>query len=79
MNIPAYAVIGHWSDKRRGFAVGVASTAGGIGGIVSPLLLQATLPSIGFAWSMRMLGFILLLLAVPPNLLIRTRLPPSEQ
>ncbi|RSL48628.1 hypothetical protein CEP54_012834 [Fusarium duplospermum] len=79
MNIPAYAVIGHWFDKRRGFAVGVASTAGGIGGIIFPLVFQATLPSIGFAWSMRMLGFILLLLAVPSNLLIRTRLPPSEQ
>lgn len=79
LNNPAYAVIGHYFDRRRGLATGLAATAGSIGGIVFPLILQATLPRLGYSWSMRVLGFILLALAVPGNLLIRTRLPPPEE
>lgn len=79
LNSPAYAVIGHFFDRRRGLAIGLAATAGSIGGIVFPLILQVTLPRLGYPWSMRLLGFILMALAVPGNLLIRTRLPPPEE
>lgn len=79
LNNPAYAVIGHFFNRRRGLATGLAATAGSIGGIVFPLILQATLPRLGYPWSMRILGFILLALAVPANLLVRTRLPPAEE
>ncbi|KAI9148961.1 Riboflavin transporter MCH5 [Paramyrothecium foliicola] len=74
LNSPSYAVIGHFFYVRRGFATGIAATAGGIGGIVFPLLLRSTLESVGFAWSMRILGFILLALLIPSNFLLRTRL-----
>ncbi|KAH8769175.1 major facilitator superfamily domain-containing protein [Diaporthe sp. PMI_573] len=79
LNNPAYAAIGHFFDRRRGLATGLAATAGSIGGIVFPLILQATLPRLGYPWSMRVLGFILVALAVPANLLVRTRLPPAEE
>lgn len=79
LNNPAYAAIGHYFNRRRGLATGLAATAGSVGGIVFPLILQATLPRLGYAWSMRVLGFILLALAVPANLLVRTRLPPSQR
>lgn len=79
LNNPAYAAIGHFFDRRRGLATGLAATAGSIGGIIFPLILQATLPRLGYPWSMRILGLILLALAVPGNLLMRTRLPPAEQ
>ncbi|ERS98389.1 hypothetical protein HMPREF1624_05173 [Sporothrix schenckii ATCC 58251] len=75
LNTPAYACIAHFFNVRRGLATGVASTAGGIGGIVFPILLQQLLPRVGFAWSTRILGFILLGLSVPANLWLRTRLP----
>lgn len=79
LNNPAYAAIGHYFNRRRGLATGLAATAGSVGGIVFPLVLQATLPRLDYAWSMRVLGFILLALAVPANLLVRTRLPPAER
>lgn len=79
LNNPAYAAIGHFFDRRRGLATGLAATAGSIGGIIFPLILQATLPRLGYPWSMRILGLILLALAIPGNLLMRTRLPPAEQ
>jgi MFS family permease len=79
MNTPSIAAVGHWFCKRRGLAVGITTSAGSIGGIIFPLMLKVTLDRYGFAWSMRILGFILLLLALPPNLLIRTRLPRSQK
>ena len=78
LNTPAYASIGHFFKRRRGLATGIAYTSGSIGGIVIPLMLQSLLPKIGFAWSIRVLGFLLLALAVPANLFITTRLPPSS-
>lgn len=78
LNSPAYGTIAHFFNERRGFATGIATTAGGIGGIVFPIMLQKLLPRLGFAWSTRILGFILLGVAVPSNLWIRTRLPPRK-
>lgn len=79
LNSPAYGTIAHFFNVRRGFATGIASTAGGVGGIVFPIMLQKLLPRLGFAWSTRILGFILLAVAVPANLWIRTRLPPRKR
>ena len=76
LNAPAYGSIAHFFNVRRGLATGVAMTAGGIGGIAFPFLLRHLLgpDGVGFGWSCRILGFIMLGLAVPPNLFIRTRL-----
>lgn len=79
LNSPAYGTIAHHFDKRRGFATGIASTAGGIGGIIFPIMMQRLLPQLGFAWSTRILGFIMLALAVPQNLWIKSRLPPRRE
>lgn len=50
-------------------------TAGSIGGIIFPIVLQKLLPTIGFAWTTRILGFIILGLTVPATLFMRSRLP----
>jgi len=75
LNAPAYSAITHWFDKKRGFATGIATTAGGIGGIVFPLILQPLLAEngVGFPWACRILGFIMLGLSIPANLFIRSR------
>ncbi|KKY35261.1 putative riboflavin transporter mch5 [Diaporthe ampelina] len=65
LNSPAYGTIAHFFNVRRGFATGIATTAGGIGGIVFPIMLQKLLPRLGFAWSTRILGFILLVRVLP--------------
>jgi MFS family permease len=75
LNSPSYASIAHWFDVRRGLATGCAMTAGSIGGIIFPVVLQKLLPSIGFAWTTRILGFIILGLTVPATLFMRSRLP----
>ncbi len=76
LNTPSYGAIAHYFNARRGLAIGIATTSGAIGGIVFPIILQHLFPRVGFAWACHILGFILLGLAVPANLFIRTRLPP---
>ncbi|KAL2163370.1 hypothetical protein VTH06DRAFT_5427 [Thermothelomyces fergusii] len=78
LNSPAYGAIAHFFNVRRGLATGIATTSGGVGGVVFPVLLRALLPSVGFGWSCRILAFIMLGLAIPANLFIRTRLTPAK-
>ncbi|KAI1630715.1 major facilitator superfamily domain-containing protein [Biscogniauxia mediterranea] len=79
LNVPAYGAVAHFFCARRGLATGIAATAGSIGGIVFPLFLQAVLPRLGFAWSTRIIGFILLFLSALANMLVRGRLPPARR
>ena len=81
LNAPAYGSIAHFFKERRGLATGIATTAGGIGGIAFPLLLQFLLGEngVGFGWSCRILGFILLALCALANVFIKTRLTPGRQ
>ncbi|OIW31827.1 MFS general substrate transporter [Coniochaeta ligniaria NRRL 30616] len=77
LNSPSYGCIAHFFNARRGLATGIATTSGGVGGIIFPLILKSLLPKLGFAWSTRILGLILLAFAVPANLWIRARLLPK--
>ena len=68
--------MGHFFHARRGLATGIASTAGSLGGVIFPLMLQSLFARVGWAWAIRTLGFICLALTVAANFLIRSRLPP---
>ncbi|KAI4167520.1 MAG: hypothetical protein LQ343_007152 [Gyalolechia ehrenbergii] len=73
---PAVGAIAHFFSRYRGAATGLAATGGSFGGIIFPLALQSLFPRLGFAWSVRLLALIFLILLAVANLLIRTRLPP---
>ncbi|KAG5932023.1 hypothetical protein E4U53_001520 [Claviceps sorghi] len=75
---PCIAAVGHWFRRRRGLATGVASTSGGIGGIVFPLMLTALYDRVGFGWAMRVLALVCLVGGLLGILLVRSRLPPTE-
>lgn len=72
---PCMAAISHFFLVRRGYATGLAMTAGSVGGIIFPLMLQKLFPMVGFAWATRIVGFILVFLLAMTNLLVRSRLP----
>jgi len=73
---PGVASIGHWFKARRATATGFAITGGSIGGIVFPLLFQKLIPTIGFPWACRIVGFVEIALLLPPNILVHSRLKP---
>ncbi|KAK2056460.1 major facilitator superfamily transporter [Colletotrichum caudatum] len=76
---PSIASIGHWFCKRRGIATGIACTAGGVGGVVFPLIILYMAPKLGFPWAIRTVGFICAAASVLACLLLRKRLPPNRK
>lgn len=72
---PCMAAISHFFLVKRGLATGVAMTAGSVGGIIFPLMLQRLFPMVGFAWATRIVGLILVVLLALTNVLVRSRLP----
>ncbi|GAM91606.1 hypothetical protein ANO11243_096580 [Dothideomycetidae sp. 11243] len=74
---PAVSAVGHWFLVRRGYATGCAVSAGGLGGVVFPLMLQSLFEKVGWAWATRAMGFVFIGLLAIANLCIRSRLPPK--
>ena len=72
------ACVAHWFDTRRGLASGIAWTGSGVGGILFPLLIQALLPSLGWKWCIRILGFVLLALCAICICFCRSRIEPPK-
>jgi MFS family permease len=71
------AAVAHWFKARRGLAQGIAMMGSSCGGFTIPLILRYTFPRYGYAWSIRILGFIFLVCFIVGNILIKARIPPS--
>lgn len=76
---PAVSAIGHWFCKRRALATGVACTAGGVGGILFPLMILYLAPLIGFAWTIRIIAFICAAMGFLACVLLKKRLPHNKK
>ncbi|KAH7233724.1 MFS monocarboxylate transporter-like protein [Fusarium tricinctum] len=69
------ATLGQWFMQNRGLATGLATTAGGIGGLCYPLAFSRLSHRIGFPWTMRCFALITLLCFMGSLPLLKTRLP----
>ncbi|KAL3479831.1 MFS general substrate transporter [Aspergillus californicus] len=75
---PSMGCVAHWFLKRRGLASGIAFIGGGFGGVLFPLMIQSLLPRVGWGWSIRILGFVLVTLCTTSILLCKSRVPPRK-
>lgn len=59
---PSVSTLSHHfqRSKYRTVAYGLQATGSSLGGIVYPIMLRALIPRLGFAWAMRVLGFVVL-------------------
>lgn len=70
---PSVALVSTYFARRRALAIGITACGGTTGGVVFPLLVRGLLPSRGFGWAMRAIGFIqlgtlaLVLVLLRPN------------
>lgn len=71
------AVVAHWFKVRRGLAQGIAMMGSSCGGLTIPLILRSSLPKFGYAWSLRIIGFMFLVCFITGNILIKARIPQS--
>lgn len=72
---PAVSAVGHWFNIRRGYATGIACTAGGFGGVIFPIIIMFAAPKVGFPWALRIIALICLVSGALACLLVKTRLP----
>ncbi|KAF8146854.1 MFS general substrate transporter [Mycena galopus ATCC 62051] len=75
---PTTAIIGHWFKKRRGIATGILATGSSLGGTLFPIVARNLIPRVGFPWTLRIIGFILLCSLGCANLTVKRRLPPKH-
>ncbi|KAH8809277.1 MFS transporter, MCP family, solute carrier family 16, member 10, partial [Xylogone sp. PMI_703] len=63
---PAVAVLGQYFFRRRPLAMGIASSGSSLGGIIFPIMLNRLLnhSDLGFPWTLRIVGFLVLGLAI---------------
>ncbi|KAJ9150249.1 MFS monocarboxylate transporter [Pleurostoma richardsiae] len=74
----ALSVLAHWFQRRRGLASGAVFVGSSVGGVAFPLLMRATLETLGWPVTMRILAGIVALLVTLGNMLIRGRMKGGE-
>jgi MFS family permease len=77
---PSMAATPQYFNKKRGGAMGMVIAGSSIGGVVWPIALSKMLnnESLGFGWSIRIVGFIILGLLAYSVVGIKARLPPRK-
>ncbi|KAI1068735.1 hypothetical protein LB507_006065 [Fusarium sp. FIESC RH6] len=80
LQIPAFAALSQYFDKKKAAAFGLAVSGSSIGGIVFPIALSKMLndSSLGFGWSIRIMGFVMIPLMSFSCIAVRPRLPSRE-
>ena len=76
--VPSMALLSTYFSTRRGLAIGLAASGAGVGGVIFPLMVQKLLPKIGFAWTVRVIGLVVMACLGIPALGMRPRLPPRK-
>ncbi|KAF4975107.1 hypothetical protein FZEAL_8055 [Fusarium zealandicum] len=78
LQLPAFAAVSQYFDKKRAAAMGIVVSGSSIGGVVFPIALSKMLndSSLGFGWSVRVMGFVMIPLITFSCITIRARLPP---
>ncbi|GFG20113.1 MFS transporter, putative [Aspergillus udagawae] len=77
---PALSSTAQYFQKKRAAAMGITIAGSSLGGVIFPIALDHMLySSLGFAWAVRIVGFIILGVMSFAVLGIRARLPPKRQ
>ncbi|KAK5172835.1 uncharacterized protein LTR77_002955 [Saxophila tyrrhenica] len=75
---PSLGLITTYFSKKRGLAVAIVTTGNSLGGAIYPVIVRQLLPKIGFAWTVRVIGFMNLACLCIGLAFMRPRLPPRK-
>lgn len=75
---PALSLLSTYFSKKRSLAIGIAASGSATGGLVYPVIVQQLLPKIGFGWTVRVIGFVMLAIQCVTLAFTRPRLPPRK-
>ncbi|KAI8961036.1 MFS general substrate transporter [Daldinia sp. FL1419] len=71
--VPCVSLIPTYFTTKIGLAIGLASSGSSVGGVIYPIVLYQLIGKIGFAWSVRVMGFIALGTLLFPICIMRMR------
>ncbi|KAI8074432.1 major facilitator superfamily domain-containing protein [Gongronella butleri] len=75
---PCISAPQQWFSKKRGMAVGMAFAGSGIGGLVLSYVIRASIDSVGYQWSLRIVGFMQLGLIGIAFFTVKPLNPPTQ-
>jgi hypothetical protein len=80
LQLPAFAAVSQYFEKKRAAALGLVIAGSSIGGAVMPVALSKMLngSSLGFGWTVRILGFLILPFMAYAAIATKARLPPRK-
>lgn len=78
LSIPSMAVVPLYFTKRRALAMATATAGSGLGATLYPLIFQRLQKTLGFGWTMRVLGFVSLATCLFALAVIRPRRRPER-
>jgi len=75
---PSVSLVATYFSKNRALAMAFTASGAASGGIIFPLIARQLLPTIGFAWTVRVMGFVILFNSIIIVAIARVRLPPRR-
>jgi predicted MFS family arabinose efflux permease len=76
--VPSMAILSTYFDTKIGLVIGIAAAGSSLGGVIYPIVFHRLLPTLGFGWATRVLGFIILGTMIIPNAVMRVRVLPAK-
>ncbi|KAG1831881.1 major facilitator superfamily domain-containing protein [Suillus variegatus] len=75
---PTIVIVSQWFSKRRSLALSTTTVGAAFGSILFPVAAQNLIPLIGFRWTVRVFGFMLMATMGMANIFLKRRLPPTK-
>lgn len=75
---PALSLVSTYFARNRVVALAIMASGSATGGLVYPTIARQLLPILGFGWTVRVMGFIMLAFGLTYCSLLRPRLPPRK-
>ena len=75
---PTISLVATYFSKNRVVAMAFSASGAATGGIIFPVIAQQLQPKIGFGWTVRVMGFVILFNSAVVLSIARVRLPPRR-
>ena len=76
--IPSIAIMPSYFSTKIGLVIGLAASGSSMGGIIYPIMFYKLIDQVGFAWSVRILGFTALATLLIPISVMKMRVQPAK-
>jgi MFS family permease len=70
---PTVALLSTYFARNRSIAIGIAASGSSLGGLIYPSIVRSLLPRLGFAWTVRVCGFVMLVVGLVAGAGLQTR------